>query len=620
MKLRHAIILAIITILLTACNFTLAEDVTPPPDYVPPAPAPTLGPLYPASAPDVSNGAAIYVEKCADCHGFTGLGDGEQGKQLPVKVAPIGLPDFAQNAAPAAWYTQVTQGNLDRFMPPFTSLNDQQRWDVAYYALTLHTTPEQIELGKNIFDANCTADCADKFSNLEMMSALSENDIVEMIKNGEGNFGPDLTDDEATAVAMYIRTLTFAAILPTPTTAPAAETPVSAEAGTPSAETTPVEGIQAGVTPEAVAVAGFGNVSGTIDNQTGADLPSDIKVTLSALEHGSDPSTGPQEILSLEGSVNTDGTFVFENVEIPENRIFLAKVDVNGLTYQSEYTVVKAGMTEVVIPPIIVYPTTEDISALKIESLQMYFDFAGETTAQIFDVYSITNTGAETVIVNMGTDQTVPFIAFPAGAEKQGYEASQESAPFVPTVDGFAMPPSKTPYGLIAFASIPKAKEISISQPALLPINGLTLFLPEGMEANGNILTDKGIQTIQTTNFHVYTADGVDKGGSYEFTITGQPETTAVNPDVTQNKTLLIGVGAFGVVLILAGVWMFMRDRKRPEELNEEEEGDEEEFDDTESIMDAIIALDELHRDGKLSDEAYQTRRNELKSTLKRKS
>ena len=42
-------------------------------------------------------------------------------------------------------------------------------------------------------------------------------------------------------------------------------------------------------------------------------------------------------------------------------------------------------------------------------------------------------------------------------------------------------------------------------------------------------------------------------------------------------------------------------------------------FDDPESLMDAIIALDDLHRAGKLSDEAYQQRRNELKNALKRK-
>ena len=122
MKLRHTILLAIIAVFLAACNFTLAEDVTPPPDYVPPTPIPTMGPLYPASAPDVANGQAIYVEKCAPCHGDTGLGDGPQGQQLPITVAPIGLASTAQKALPSAWYTMVTQGNLDRFMPPFASL------------------------------------------------------------------------------------------------------------------------------------------------------------------------------------------------------------------------------------------------------------------------------------------------------------------------------------------------------------------------------------------------------------------------------------------------------------------------------------------------------------------
>ncbi len=74
MKLRHSIILTISAALLAACNFTLAADVTPPPGYVAPAPAPTLGPLYPASAPDIENGKLIYAEKCAPCHGDDGSG------------------------------------------------------------------------------------------------------------------------------------------------------------------------------------------------------------------------------------------------------------------------------------------------------------------------------------------------------------------------------------------------------------------------------------------------------------------------------------------------------------------------------------------------------------------
>ena len=78
----------------------------------------------------------------------------------------------------------------------------------------------------------------------------------------------------------------------------------------------------------------------------------------------------------------------------------------------------------------------------------------------------------------------------------------------------------------------------------------------------------------------------------------------------------MIGIGAFGVALILAGVWMFWRDRKREEEVDEEED---DEFEDPESLMDAIIALDDLHRAGKIPDEAYQQRRSELKDALKRK-
>jgi mono/diheme cytochrome c family protein len=632
MKLRHTILLAIIAILLAACNFTLAQDVTPPPDYVPPTPMPTLGPLYPASAPDIQNGAQIFVEKCAACHGETGLGDGPQGKQLPVSVAAIGLPAVAQKAIPSAWYTTVTQGNLERFMPPFASLSDQERWDVISYALTLHTTPEQIEKGKSLFEADC-ADCAKNFSSLKMMSALSEDDIIHIVKEGAGDipaFGKDLTDEEAQSVAAYLRTLTFAA----PTVAAAAtETPVNADAGTPSAEatslsaeagtplaeTTPLaEGTaQAEVTPEAAAVVGTGNISGSIENKTGEKLPSDLKVTLHGYEHGGDMSAGPQEVATLEGTVNADGTFLFENIEIPESRIFTADVTVNGSSYQSGFTIVEAGMTDIVLPPITLFASTTDFSTLSIDSLQMFFDFAVESNAQVFSVYTITNATDKTVNVAMSGAQNIPFIAFPDGVEALGFEATQDTAAFLSTADGFAMPPSEKPYGLIAYGSIPKADEIVISQTALLPIDGVTIYLPESMSAKGDTLTDAGIQTQQNTNYHVYTSSGLKKDESIKFTISGKLPSTAVNPDVTQNKNLLIGIGAFGLVLILAGAWMFMRDKRKGEEETDDEEDNE--FEDPESLMDAIIALDDLHRAGKLSDEAYQQRRNELKEALKRK-
>ncbi len=620
MKLRHLIIITAVAILLTACNFTLAADVTPPPGYATPTPMPTLGPLYPASNPDIHSGAIIYMEKCAPCHGDAGLGDGPQGKELPVTVAAIGLPEVASKALPSAWYTQVTQGNLERFMPPFSSLNDQERWNVVYYAFTLHISSEQADLGQSLFNEKC-ADCAKYFSDIEKMSALSENDLVQIIKNGSGEvpaFGKDFSDEEALAVAAYLRTLIFAAPPAQPTPVSVTETPVSAEAGTPSAEITPDGTEQAQATPEADSAftSTFGNVSGTVDNQTGAALPSNLTVKLRSFEHGGDPSTGPQEIASFDTTVNADGSYAFTDVEIPEGQIYVAEMEFDGISYQTDFAVVEAGMTELVLPPLTIYATTDDLSELKIDSAQMYFDVANTDAAQIFTVYSITNTGNKTIIINMGADQVVPFIAFPEGAEGLGYEAAQNSAAFMPTADGFAMPPSELPYGLISFASVPKAKEITVIQPALLTIESISLFLPEGMDAEGKTLTDEGLQNLETMSFHVYSATGLQKGESVEFTISGEPSTpTTANADLTQNQTLLIGVGAFGIVLIIAGAWLYIRDRKKAEE--ELEEGDDE-FEDTESVMDAIIALDDLHRSGKMSDEAYKQRRNELKNALKR--
>lgn len=615
MKLRY-LTFAFIAVLLTACNFTLAEDVTPPPDYKPPTPAPTMGPLYPAAAPDPVNGGVIYAENCAPCHGATGMGDGPQAAMLQgqnVTVPALGSPELAQAKSPAAWYQMVTQGNLQKFMPPFSSLSDQERWDVVAHAITLHGTPDQLEQGK----ALC-GDCAQYFSNQKMMAALSENDLVNLMKNGEGDvpaFGKDFSEKDALAVAAYLRSLTFAQPTP-PTAVSAAGTPVNAESGPPLPEGTSQPGAES--TPEPL---GMGAVSGSVENQTGADLPSDMKVTLRGYKHGTDTNTAPEEVVTLEGSVNADGTFAFENVEINEGLIFLAEVAVDGLTYKSDFSIVKAGTTDVALPAITVHATSGDFNLLKVQSLQLFFDLASAENAQVFSVYTILNDSDKTVIVKMGEKAEIPFAAFPTGAAGLGYEATQDTAPFMEIDGGFAMPPNKTPYGLIAYSSLPNGKEIPISQTAFLPIGEISLLLPEGVEVEGKNLTDGGAQAMGSMNFHVYTAGGLAKGENLEFTLTGKPEKTAVNPDVTQNKSLLIGIGAVGVALILAGAFMFWRDRKREEDV-EDEDGDEEDeqLDDPESVMDAIIALDDLHRAGKIPDESYQQRRAELKEALKRKA
>src|SRR4030043_106259 len=128
-KIPGAFILIGLAVLLSACSFSLAADITPPPgseqrsaqQATVAAPATSVYPIVP---PDLENGAKIFNQECAKCHGTRGLGDGPQAVQLSVPVATLGLSDFSRLFTPAEWYAVVTRGNMEKFMPPFANLTD----------------------------------------------------------------------------------------------------------------------------------------------------------------------------------------------------------------------------------------------------------------------------------------------------------------------------------------------------------------------------------------------------------------------------------------------------------------------------------------------------------------
>jgi mono/diheme cytochrome c family protein len=654
MKLRSFILIAVFTMILAACNYTLAEDVTPPPGYVSPTPLPTLV-LSPVQSPSVETGKAIFAEKCAPCHGETGLGDGAQGIQLGVTVPAFGLPEIARPATPADWFTTVTRGRMDRFMPPFTSsLDDEQRWDVISYALSLHITDDLAAKGKQIFEANCKDCSTDFFKDQAKMSTLSEVDLARLAKDGNSSvpaFGASLSQDDLWAVAAYLRSLSFdyskqqaaaQAATSTPETVSVTDTPAAAEAGTPTGEGTPLAvteqptagaGTEQAATsepataaPSVVAKAGFGPITGSIENKTGEALPADMKVTLRGYDHGADPSTGPQEIFSQEGVVNPDGTYTFENIEMPANRIFLAEVVVNGITLQSQYGIAKEGISSLALPALTLYGMTDDSSLLAVDDARLFIDY-GDTDLQYYGVYSFRNPSDKTVLIDTKSNTEIPFIKMPEGTSTMGYETLQDSAPMINTNKGIAVPPSanETSYGLLAFTSLPKEKKYDVSQQFVLPAHNMSLFLPEGVTAQGQglNLTDEGVQNIQGMNFQMYSVQNIAAGQTVKFSVSGEPKQTGSSSSATSQpasntsssrQTLLIGAGLLGLALIVAGGWMYLRDRRQGDSDVEEQDH---EFESSEDVLDAIVALDDLHRAKKISDEAYQKRRTELKDILK---
>ncbi|MEJ2749957.1 MAG: cytochrome c, partial [Anaerolineae bacterium] len=93
-------------------------------------------PSLPLSPPDAANGLTVFADRCANCHGATGGGDGELSGQLMVAPAHVNDPPFRETAVPGDLFDTITNGILESGMPPFGSassnpLDDATRWDLV---------------------------------------------------------------------------------------------------------------------------------------------------------------------------------------------------------------------------------------------------------------------------------------------------------------------------------------------------------------------------------------------------------------------------------------------------------------------------------------------------------
>ena len=106
--------------------------------------------LLPQKAPDVAHGARVYAQACAACHGATGHPNLTLG--LPTKPPDFSVPDEVKSFTPQRVFSAATYGVPNTAMPAFdTGLDEQSRWDVAFYVLTLvhpGASPRGLELAR----------------------------------------------------------------------------------------------------------------------------------------------------------------------------------------------------------------------------------------------------------------------------------------------------------------------------------------------------------------------------------------------------------------------------------------------------------------------------------------
>jgi high-affinity iron transporter len=95
----------------------------------------------PLGVPDLEEGAKLYAQSCASCHGPTGHGDGPAAAALRPRPADFHSDEVMASLTPFKAFNVVRFGVRGTAMAPFTSLDERQRWALAFYLFTLRQPP-----------------------------------------------------------------------------------------------------------------------------------------------------------------------------------------------------------------------------------------------------------------------------------------------------------------------------------------------------------------------------------------------------------------------------------------------------------------------------------------------
>ncbi|MEK7323640.1 MAG: cytochrome c, partial [Chloroflexota bacterium] len=453
-------------------------------------------------------------------------------------------PDLARTTSPERWFTIITDGNLERVMPPWNgSLTESQRWSLVAYLYSL-SAESNIESGQAVYEANC-ANChgssgqgdgpdangsLSSFGDQAFMAAKSNDDFFAALTDGisgEHKFTETLGEDERWAAVDYVRAFSYDS------------TGLAAAPGE----------------------AASGTVSGTITNGTpDADIPGDQPVVLHLFDNF-------QETGTITTTVTSGGAFEFTDVELVTDRAMIVSARYGEVLYTSDVALVVAGQTEYQLP-IQIFEATADPNVIVVERMHVILDFqAGE--AQIGELFIIGNTGDKT-FVSASPDGPTFSAALPAGFTNLTFQDDVIGGRYQQTTAGFAdtlpIRPGAGAQQILLSFNLPYADALDFSQKLSYSTSAVSVLLPDnGVTLSGEGLLDEGLRDVQGANYRTFGASDLPANSNFSFSLKGEPalavdaasgSSSAATPTFDLRAAIIGGLSLALVVGVIAYWWI----------------------------------------------------------------
>jgi len=382
------------------------------------------------------------------------------------------------------------------------------------------------------------------------------------------------------------------------------DTPVSTQAPTQAAPPPTISLDTEGIEGEVIVV----NV---IDQTGGVLLEQGLEVQLEGYDQF---DLVYQDIQPL----TTDSQLIFDSVPFQAGRIFFASITHAGAVYRSDMFETGEDTTSMQMT-VQIFDTTTSDEALLIERIHVLVDFPSPDLAEIVEIFILSNLGDATFVAENPGETTVSF-PLPPGADSISFDDGAIGQRYVKTADGFgdtvSIPPGSGVYQTLVYYTLPIQKNtLDFSQLLGYPVRAAIIMTPAGEAVvEGTNLQGMGVQEIPNASVQVYSVSSIPRGETIQFrVILEEDEVIApVDEPVTLSEKVIYIAGGLGIVLLLSGFWIFIRQRK----LVREEDATETQSDERDDLLDSIIALEDLFQAGEITEKVYKKKRQEYKDRL----
>ncbi|MGI9553369.1 MAG: FTR1 family protein [Thermodesulfobacteriota bacterium] len=133
----------------------------------------------PLTEPSINSGSALFSKNCTTCHGEKGDGVGVLAANLEPRPTNFKDPDVSLTLSPLKVFNTLNFGIEGTSMPAFSTLSDKEKWDIAFYVLS-------IGFPDGISASTAKKNIPDGLSNYKVLSSITNQDIKDRLSIDDG--------------------------------------------------------------------------------------------------------------------------------------------------------------------------------------------------------------------------------------------------------------------------------------------------------------------------------------------------------------------------------------------------------------------------------------------------